>query len=103
MSRGGARSGGRGSPKSKDTETLIEWDSGSARRRHKNTGLSGGCICGSKTPRQAVAAMESDETCDRMEDGAALAISTGWGRGNLLCLALGSVHLVGHDPVQKKE
>ncbi|MED6124276.1 hypothetical protein PIB30_057423 [Stylosanthes scabra] len=35
-------------------------------------------------------AMESDETCDKMEDGAALAVSTGWGRRNLLCLAFGS-------------
>ncbi|MED6181696.1 hypothetical protein PIB30_021796 [Stylosanthes scabra] len=74
---------------------LIERDSGSARLRHKNTGLSGGCICGSETPRQAAAAMESDETCHRMEDGAALAVSTGWRRGNLLCLALGPSKLQG--------
>ncbi|MED6123612.1 hypothetical protein PIB30_050744 [Stylosanthes scabra] len=87
----GVRPRGRGSPKSKDAETLIERDSGNARRRHKNMGLSGGCICDSKTPRQAAAAMESDKTCDKMEDGAALAVSTGWGRGNLLCLTFGEV------------
>ncbi|MED6211967.1 hypothetical protein PIB30_078610 [Stylosanthes scabra] len=57
----GARQGGRGSPKSKDAETFIERDSGGARQRHKNTGSSGGCICSFGTPRQAAAAVESDE------------------------------------------
>ncbi|MED6149352.1 hypothetical protein PIB30_061506 [Stylosanthes scabra] len=74
----GARPRGRGSPKSKDAKTLIERDSGSARWRHKNMG------------KQQQRAMESDKTCDKMEDGAALAVSTGWGRRNLLCLAFGS-------------